>query len=82
MLFGEARGLLGGVGDAVLRLPEFELVDQHLEAVPVLGEVDGVGRGAENRHAARFERGGELERRLAAELHDHALELAVRARCR
>ena len=55
-----------------------ELVDQHLEAVAVLGEVDGVGRGAEDRHAGLFQRGGELERRLAAELHDDALERALR----
>ena len=47
-----------------------ELVEQALEPVPVLGEVDGVRRGAEDRHAGLFQRVGELERRLAAELDD------------
>ncbi len=45
----EAR-LLDRIGDAVLRLLEVELVQQALEAVAVLGEIDGIGRGAEDRH--------------------------------
>ena len=53
-------------------------LDQRLEPVAVFGEVDGVWRGAEDRHLGRFERLGKLERRLAAELHDDALDLAVR----
>ena len=54
-----------------------QLVEQALEAVAVLGEVDGVGRGAEDRHVGRFQRARELQRRLAAELHDHAVQRAV-----
>ena len=53
-----------------------ELVDQLLEALAVLGEVDRVGRGAEDRDAGGLERLGQLERRLAAELHDQAQQLA------
>ena len=34
----------------LLRLAQLELLEQLLEAVAVLGEVDGVGRGAEDRH--------------------------------
>ena len=58
---------------------QMQLVEQPLEAVAVLGEIDGVGRGAEDRHARLLERAGELQRRLAAELHDDAVERAVRA---
>ena len=47
-----------------------------LEAVAVLGEVDGVGRGAEDRDVGLLQRLGELERRLSAELHDDAVERA------
>ena len=57
----------------------FSLWMQLLEALAVLGEVDGVGRGAEDRDAGGLERLGELERRLAAELHDHAQKLALAA---
>jgi hypothetical protein len=64
-------------GDAVLRLLQAELVEQRLEALAVLGEVDGVGRGAEDRDARILQRLRELQRRLAAELHDHALERAA-----
>ena len=51
---------------------QVELVQQLLEAVAVLGEVDHVGRGAEDRDAGLFQRVGELQRRLAAELDDDA----------
>ena len=53
------------------------LIEQLLEAVAVFGEVDAVGRGAEDRHAGRLERLGELQRRLAAELDDDAVQRAV-----
>ena len=56
---------------------EAELVEQPLEAVAVLGEVDRVGRRAEDRHAGLLQRLGELQRRLAAELHDDAEQRAV-----
>ena len=74
-----ARASFGDLGDAALRLPQPELVEQLLEAVAILGEVDGVGRGAEDRHVGLFQRLGELERRLAAELHDDAVQRAVAA---
>ena len=47
---GDEPALLDRIGDAVLRLLQAELVEEALEAVAVLGEVDGVGRGAEDRH--------------------------------
>ena len=70
--------LLDRIGDAVLRLLQLELIEQLLEAVAVLGEVDRVGRGAEDRDVRLLQRLGELERRLAAELHDDAVQRAVR----
>ena len=49
---------------------------QHLlEALAVLGHVDHVGRGADDRHAVLLEVARELQRRLAAVLHDHAPRL-------
>ena len=41
--------------------------------------VDHVGRRADDRHAVRLEVARELERRLAAELHDHARTASRRA---
>ena len=48
------------------------LVSSLCEAVAVLGQVDHVGRGAEDRHVGVLQRAGELQRRLPAELHDDA----------
>ena len=76
---GHQPRLLDRIGDAVARLLEAELVEQVLEAVAVLGEIDGVGRGAEDGNVRALQRLGELERGLAAELHDHAVQRAVRA---
>ena len=82
-LLGNGARLRGAGGDAALRLPQFEAIEQLLEAVAVFGEIDGVGRGAEYRHIGLFQRLGKLQRRLAAELHDDAVQGAVaRVRCR
>ena len=51
---GDGARLLGAGGDAALRLPQLEPIEQLLEAVAILGEIDGVGRGAEDRHVAPF----------------------------
>ncbi len=64
-------------GGGVARLLEVELLQQNLETLAVFGKVDGIGGGAEDRHAFLDQRVGELERRLSAELHDHARERAV-----
>ena len=76
---GHQPRLLDRIGDAVLRLLQPQLVEHALEAVAVFGEIDGVGRGAEDRHVGRFQRARELQRGLAAELHDHAVQRAVLA---
>src|SRR6185295_5098777 len=67
----------GAFGDSVLRLTQFQVVEQRLEAVAVLGEVDHVGGGAENSDFCLFNRIGELQRRLAAKLHDDAMQNSV-----
>ena len=59
------------------RLAEAEAVEERLEALAVLGEVDGVGRGAEDRDAGVVQGVGELQRGLAAELDDDAVQRAV-----
>ena len=49
---------------------------QHLlETLAVFGSVDHVGRGADDRHAVRFQVERQLQRGLAAVLHDHAERL-------
>ena len=73
-----ARGTRRG-GDAVLRLAHFQFVEQRLEAVAVFREIDHVRRGAEDRHLGLFQMLGQLERGLAAELHDDAMQRAVGA---
>jgi len=70
-------GLLHRAGDAALGLTQAKPVDHRLESVAVLGEVNRVRRRAEDRNLGVFQRLGELERRLPAELHNHALYLAV-----
>ena len=47
-------------------------VDHLLEALPIFGPIDRIGAGADDRHAFRLQRVDELQRRLAAELHDDA----------
>ena len=56
MLVGDRARFARRLGDAALRLLQSELLDQRLEAIAVLGEIDGVGRSAEDRHAGLFQR--------------------------
>ena len=74
---GDLERLGVAAGDAVLRLLQPQPDDQILEPLAVLGEIDGVGRGAEDRDALGLEPAGELERRLPAELHDHPVQRAA-----
>ncbi len=53
----------------------FDVTQQLAEALAVLGAVDRVRRGAEDRNAGGLERLRELQRRLAAELHEDAVRL-------
>ncbi len=44
---------------------------QFAEGTPVLGKVDRLGAGADDRHACLLQTFRQTERRLPAELHDH-----------
>ena len=48
---------------------------QQLETFAIFGDVDGIRRGADDGRTRGFERARQLQRRLAAVLHDHALGL-------
>ena len=46
-------------------------------AVRGLGAIDAVRRGPNDGHARLLQRARQVQRRLAAELHDHAVECAI-----
>ena len=46
-----------------------------LKLLAVFGDFDAVDAGADDRHAGVRKRPGQVQRRLAAELHDHAVRL-------
>ena len=71
-LVGDALGLLEGDGGAVLRGDQAAGIQHALEGAAVLGQVDGLRGGAQDRHAGVGEFLRELQRGLAAELHEHA----------
>ena len=74
-LLGQQHRLSGGTGGAVVGLAQPQRLQQPLEAFAVLGGVDLVGGGADDRHPGGLERQGQLERGLAAELDDDSLRL-------
>ncbi|AEM40103.1 hypothetical protein KVU_0264 [Ketogulonicigenium vulgare WSH-001] len=65
------------MGDAVDRLFQTEVFNQLLETLAVFGQVDGVGRCAEDGDARLLQLVRQFQRRLAAELHDHTMQRAV-----
>ena len=73
---GDVARLFGGMRDAVLRLAQLQIVDQLLEPLAVFGKVDGVRAGSEDRDVRLLQRGGDLQRRLAAKLDNDAMHLA------
>src|SRR5690606_15975703 len=70
-----ADGLVFAAHGSVRRLTQFQTLDHLLEALTVLGTVDGLGAGAGDRHAGLFQGAGQLQPGLTAILHDHALAL-------
>ncbi len=64
------------MGDGVGRLFQPQIIEQRLEALAVFGQVDGVRRGAQDRHARRFQLRRQFQRGLAAILDHHAQQLA------
>jgi hypothetical protein len=59
-------------------LEQPQRADQRREPLAVLGQVDRIGAGAQDRDARRRQFGGELQRGLPAELDDHAHQRAAR----
>ena len=57
------------------RLLQPQAVQDVLELLPVLGVLDRIDAGADDRHAGVLERPGQVQRRLPAELHDHPVRL-------
>ena len=59
-------------GHGALRLRDLEFFKQLAEALAVFREIDRLGRCADDVHARGLQRQRQVERRLPAELHDHA----------
>ena len=70
---GDALRFLDGGRDAVRRLEEVKFVEKDLKAFAILGPVDVIGRGTDDRYAGLLEGHREVEGRLAAELDDDAV---------
>ena len=67
-LFRAPRDIAGGTFEP-------QPFEQRVEALPILREIDRVGRCADDRNPCLFQRNGKLERCLPPKLHDHALGL-------
>ena len=68
-------GLLDGEGCAVGWLAEVQLIQQHFELLAVFSDIDHLGTGADDRYARSFESLGQVQWRLATELHDDSIGL-------
>ena len=68
---GDGDGFIAAARDTVFGLLEAQLLDQRGKAFAIFGEVDIVGRCAQNWDASGFEGARQFQRRLAAELHDN-----------
>ena len=78
---GDGQGLLDARGRGVGGLAQVQFGQHLLEALPVLGPVDGVGGGAEDVDAGLAQGHGQVQRGLAAELEDQALGASRWRRC-
>ena len=76
---GDVARFLARRRRAARRLRDLQLRQQRGESLAILGEVDRVGRRAEDPDAGVLQRQRQLQRRLAAELHE-ARHLAARRR--
>ena len=75
MRVASARGFVHRAGNPVGRLPQAEPMQKLLEFLAIFGVVDRIDAGADDRHAGAGQRPGQIQRRLSAELHDHAVGL-------
>ena len=68
-------GFVLGHGGAASGLADAEFVEHRAEEFAVLGDLDALRAGTDDRHAGLGQALGEVERRLPAKLHDHAKEV-------
>ena len=78
-LLGHGDDLLGCVCSVVRGSRALRRLEHLSELFAVLGQVDRARARAQDRHACAFQVGGQRQRRLPAELDDHALDGAGRA---
>ena len=72
-----AHGFFCRTRDAVVRLFQTEFGDQRRKPLTIFGQIDAVRAGAQDRNAGILQRLRQLQRGLAAQLHDHAHKFAV-----
>ena len=76
-LLHDQAALFNRIGNTVFRLAQAQFIEKALEAVAVFRQIDGIGRGAQNRNSGTFKGFGQFERCLAAELHNYPFQSAV-----
>ena len=62
---------------AIFRLFQAKPGQQFLKPLAVFGQINGVGRRAQNGDIGRFQRRSQFQRRLPAQLHDHPMQGAI-----
>src|SRR3569833_4152814 len=75
---GETHGLVLGTRSSIRRLLQIQVPHERLEALPVLGDVDGIRRCADNRRTRLYQGARQFQRRLADELHVLSFRLFLR----
>src|SRR2546427_11417281 len=70
-VLGDDPGFNEGLRGPARRLRDPEGISELMEAAPILGEPDGVGRGPGDHAADAVDPLGEIERRLSTELCEH-----------
>ena len=74
-------GLLRGESGATARLRDIQFRQQRAEAAAIFGQVDRFRIGANDFRAIAFQFDRQIQRRLAAKLHDHSLRLFALEHC-
>ena len=78
---GDGARFLHAGRRAVCGRRNLQIVEQFAESFAILGQIDIFGIGADDRHAGGLQRQRQRQRRLPAELHDHAVGLFGVAQC-
>ena len=70
-LVGGLERIVHGKSDMVRRLQQTEVVDHLLKTLAILGQVNRIRRGTNNRYPCGLKRTRQVERRLPAKLNDY-----------